>query len=206
MPSLTESGFKIQSEVRAPTSTPGNLFKLNDKPNQNRQQTLHMFQASTDGANPYGGVIFDQAGNLYGTTSVLGANRGGTVFESSALGRNLDFQRAFITSPWNFEPIWRPDHGCSGQSLRHIPTPTVLTCLVRSSSWRPFTWWLDPYTDLYDFTGISAAMGIVEYPFGVVAVDTNGNLYGITVVALRHRWFTQKGEEALVPGGGRLRV
>jgi len=33
------------------------------------------------GSNPYDGVIFDAAGNLYGTTTGGGANSAGTVFE-----------------------------------------------------------------------------------------------------------------------------
>jgi uncharacterized repeat protein (TIGR03803 family) len=35
----------------------------------------------THGANPYGGLIADAAGNLFGTTSSGGVNDGGTVFE-----------------------------------------------------------------------------------------------------------------------------
>jgi len=36
-----------------------------------------------DGAQPHGKVIFDSAGNLYGTTPIGGANGGGAVFELS---------------------------------------------------------------------------------------------------------------------------
>ena len=35
----------------------------------------------TDGAYPYGSLIADAAGNLYGTTIAGGANGDGTVFE-----------------------------------------------------------------------------------------------------------------------------
>jgi uncharacterized repeat protein (TIGR03803 family) len=35
----------------------------------------------TNGASPYGGLIMDASGNLYGTTTVGGAFQGGTVFE-----------------------------------------------------------------------------------------------------------------------------
>jgi hypothetical protein len=47
---------------------------------------LHTFVGGNDGANPNGGVVFDSAGNLYGTT-YLGGGSGcggkgcGTVFE-----------------------------------------------------------------------------------------------------------------------------
>ncbi len=36
-----------------------------------------------DGANPYAGLVFDAAGNLYGTTLFGGPMAGGTVFRLS---------------------------------------------------------------------------------------------------------------------------
>jgi uncharacterized repeat protein (TIGR03803 family) len=42
---------------------------------------LHAFRNGQDGAEPFGGVIFDQAGNLYGTTYAGGSNQNGTIFE-----------------------------------------------------------------------------------------------------------------------------
>jgi uncharacterized repeat protein (TIGR03803 family) len=46
------------------------------------ERVLHNFNNDgTDGANPYGGLIFDAAGNLYGTTAWGGTYGTGTVFE-----------------------------------------------------------------------------------------------------------------------------
>lgn len=42
---------------------------------------LHVFGGSPDGAFPYGGVVFDKSGSLYGTTLDGGANGVGTVFK-----------------------------------------------------------------------------------------------------------------------------
>jgi uncharacterized repeat protein (TIGR03803 family) len=42
---------------------------------------LHVFQGSPDGANPYGGLIVDGRGNLYGTTYYGGQAGMGSVFE-----------------------------------------------------------------------------------------------------------------------------
>jgi uncharacterized repeat protein (TIGR03803 family) len=43
---------------------------------------LHTFSDDgTDGSNPGSGLIFDAAGNLYGTTWQGGAHNSGTVFE-----------------------------------------------------------------------------------------------------------------------------
>jgi len=46
-------------------------------------QTLHSFDASTDGISPQTGVIVDAQGNLYGTTGAGGSTGHGTVFELS---------------------------------------------------------------------------------------------------------------------------
>ena len=46
------------------------------------EKVLHSFDNNgKDGYAPYAGLIFDKAGNLYGTTSDGGAYRYGTVFE-----------------------------------------------------------------------------------------------------------------------------
>lgn len=42
--------------------------------------SLYDFKDSPDGALPYGGLIFDKAGNLYGTTYYAGKNDFGTVY------------------------------------------------------------------------------------------------------------------------------
>ncbi len=45
------------------------------------EQTLHSFTGAQDGGTPYAGLIFDAAGNLYGTTWGGGTYDFGTVFE-----------------------------------------------------------------------------------------------------------------------------
>jgi uncharacterized repeat protein (TIGR03803 family) len=48
---------------------------------------LYNFTGADDGNYPFAGVVFDKAGNLYGTTYVGGAFSEGTVFELIAPGR-----------------------------------------------------------------------------------------------------------------------
>jgi uncharacterized repeat protein (TIGR03803 family) len=45
------------------------------------EKVLHNFGSGTDGFNPTGGLVFDAAGHLYGTTYAGGAYGRGTVFE-----------------------------------------------------------------------------------------------------------------------------
>jgi uncharacterized repeat protein (TIGR03803 family) len=45
------------------------------------EQLLHSFRQGTDGSAPYGGVITNGSGNVYGTTFFGGIHNGGTVFE-----------------------------------------------------------------------------------------------------------------------------
>jgi uncharacterized repeat protein (TIGR03803 family) len=49
---------------------------------------LYSFQGGQDGAAPSGGVIFDGAGDLYGTTTSGGSSGAGTIFELAQSGGN----------------------------------------------------------------------------------------------------------------------
>src|ERR1700677_4566994 len=50
-------------------------------------QVLYAFQGGNDGAGPGGGLIMDQSGNLYGTTSRGGGTRSaGVIFKLAPSG------------------------------------------------------------------------------------------------------------------------
>jgi uncharacterized repeat protein (TIGR03803 family) len=70
----------------------GVVFKLDTS---NNETVLYSFAGGTDGANPYGGVIRDSAGNLYGTTSAGGSPtcQCGTVFKVSSGGKETVLYR-----------------------------------------------------------------------------------------------------------------
>jgi len=58
----------------------GTIFELSPGPHGWTLKTLHSFDGY-DGGTPNGGLIFDAAGNLYGTSPSGGTYDGGNVFE-----------------------------------------------------------------------------------------------------------------------------
>jgi uncharacterized repeat protein (TIGR03803 family) len=62
----------------------GTVFKLSsDGSGGWRETVLFNFTGAKTGYSPVGGLVFDQAGNLYGTTSGGGSKNGGTVYKLS---------------------------------------------------------------------------------------------------------------------------
>ncbi len=102
----------------------GTVYELSPSGSGYTQKTLHSFQLTPDGGNPYSGLIFDRSGNLYGATQYGGSGRGGTVFEMSPSGGS-----------WN-------------------------------------------YAVLYSFNGSGG--GLAKGPVGNLVFDSAGNIYGST--------------------------
>lgn len=75
------SGNLYGTTVEGGLYAEGTVFKLTPAAGRSWTETiLHDFGGGTDGAYLDGGVIFDAAGNLYGTTVVGGTFSEGTVF------------------------------------------------------------------------------------------------------------------------------
>ena len=75
----------------------GIVFKLVPNPDGTwTESVLHSFTGGADGAIPFAGLIFDAAGNLYGTTFYGGThgNRWHRVQAGAQPGRDLDGERA----------------------------------------------------------------------------------------------------------------
>jgi uncharacterized repeat protein (TIGR03803 family) len=59
----------------------GTVFRLSPVGGGEWKEHLYSFKPGEDGALPSGGLIFDSAGNLYGTTFAGGAHNGGMVYK-----------------------------------------------------------------------------------------------------------------------------
>jgi len=64
----------------------GTVFELSPNGGGGWTETFYGFGGGTDGAHPFSTLVFDNSGNLYGTTMNGGLNSQGTVFELSAHG------------------------------------------------------------------------------------------------------------------------
>ena len=171
------------------THNNGTVFKLSPDPDGKWTETvLHIFQGSPDGANPDAGLIFDRAGNLYGTSfngGVLSFGGNGTVFELS-LEPNGEWSETVLhifqtTGPPNFQAT-----GGSGPQARLTfdragnlygttfsggsPNGGVVFKLSPEPNGR----WIE--TVLHGFQGFPDG----AQPIGDLVIDAAGNLYGTT--------------------------
>lgn len=161
----------------------GVLFKLkNESKNEWKENVLHTL-APADGAYPVGALISDGHGNLYGTTTTLGAFGGGTAFSLRRDSNGhwkysvLHEFRTGYPLGYTFKSGLVPDQagnlygtawtwgngncGGSGCGLVYRLEPSA------HGRWK--------YTDLYDFTGGEDG-GV---PNGGLIRDKKGNLYGV---------------------------
>ncbi len=157
------------------TGNNGVVYELTHSGGSWSQQTLHAFTSNPDGATPFSGVVFDNAGNLYGTTTTGGASGNGAVFELSPSG-----------SGWTEQVIYSFQGGSDGS----FPTAglivdqagnvygstasggtggggTIFELSPSGGGWS--------HTVLYNFTG-AARCG----PWATLALN-GGNLYGTTL-------------------------
>jgi uncharacterized repeat protein (TIGR03803 family) len=81
------------------SSSLGVVFELTQSGGEWMVSILHSFGSGNDGFGPVGGVVFDTAGNLYGTTTEQ-TGSGGTVFEltpsNGAWTENILFDDFFV--------------------------------------------------------------------------------------------------------------
>ena len=150
----------------------GVVYKLTPSSSGWMETVLYSFTGGNDGGNPAGGVIFDQAGNLYGVTTDAGPSRQGTVYEltpsGSAWTENtiLDPQKFFGSQPIGglvFDVYGNLFGATSVDSVNPPWYPGTLFEIEKLNGT-----WIFRYS--YDFSG--------DHPVSGVTADEAGNLYG----------------------------
>lgn len=83
---VRRNGLLYGTTVQGGKSGLGTVFKVDNKGNET---ILYNFTGGADGGLALGGVIFDKAGNLYGTTYIGGAFGVGTVYRLDPTGKEM---------------------------------------------------------------------------------------------------------------------
>jgi uncharacterized repeat protein (TIGR03803 family) len=140
----------------------GSVFEVN--PTTGREKVLHRFSSSRkDGDLPYGGVLRDAAGNLYGTASLSGPHGFGTVFKLDPSG-NETVLYAFQLQSGGIEP---------GSGLIQDIAGNFYGSTIGGDG---NIYKLDPQgneTVLHRFNGSDGSL-----PLGNLIMDSAGNFYG----------------------------
>ncbi|MGO9564933.1 MAG: choice-of-anchor tandem repeat GloVer-containing protein [Candidatus Korobacteraceae bacterium] len=157
----------------------GAVFQLVPSESGWTENTLYDFTDGDDGSTPYGGVIADSAGNLYGTTTTDGANGGGTVFELSPSGSGYTFQTIYSFSGTKGQQVG-PYGNLVMDSAGNLYGTTyldgrygwgnVFKLTPSGSGWT--------YASIHDFTGGTDGAA----PRCGLVFDSSGNLYGTTSI------------------------
>ncbi len=153
----------------------GTVYELSPSGGGWTERVLYSFTGGSDGSYPTSGLIFDAAGNLYGSTNVGGAGGGGTVFELSPSGGSWtysllhSFTGGANCGPWSSLTLQAGNlYGatvCDGASS----AGSVFELSPSGNNWI--------YSSLYDFTGGNDG----KFPYGSVSFDATGNIYGTTL-------------------------
>jgi uncharacterized repeat protein (TIGR03803 family) len=138
------------------------------------ERTLFTFTTGTDGSHPGGGLIFDQLGNLYGTTASEGpGTNGGTVFElvRSGTGWTLSTLSGIVGGSGGPIGILTMDAAGNLYGTTYSDGAYGYGSVFKLAPQHDGTWL---FTTLYDFTGFDDG----RWPIGNVVVDASGNLWG----------------------------
>jgi uncharacterized repeat protein (TIGR03803 family) len=154
-------------------SSKGTVFKLTPPTVQRGHWTetvLHTFTGEADGASPYGSLILDKAGNLYGTTNRGGASNDGTVYMVDATGKESVLY-SFTGSPdgaYSYGWLVRDDSGNLYGTTFEGGDSNYGTVFKLDTTGKESV--------LYSFTRSPDG----AYPYAGLTLDASGNLYGTT--------------------------
>jgi len=191
--------FGLGEDGRAPLAgivfdTAGNIYGTTDLGGTGSPQTCHgscgtVYQLTpanggwienvlvnfdvTNGQHPYGNLIIDSSGNLYGTTATGGPNGGGVAYQLAPSGGGFTYSTLYSFSSC----------GSRGGLAMDAAGNFFGVCYVGGANQDGWVFELTNCSqgctamDLHDFSG-SDGMN----PYGSPVLDASGNLYGTTGV------------------------
>ncbi len=152
----------------------GTVFQLS--PASGSETVLHTFLNTPDFATPYGGVVMDAKGNLYGTTWFGGANGTGGVYEVG-----VDQSETRLYDKWCAFPCTQ-DGDSSTAALILNKGNLYGTSTLGGASAHGSVFQINirkkKETMLHSFAGVDGADGAV--PWAGLIRDKVGNFYGTT--------------------------
>ena len=181
-PIFDQAGNLYGTTNQGGVSEAGVVFELTENADGKWQEKiLHQLTGGMDGGNPQSSLIFDQAGNLYGTTNQGGIGGAGVVFE---LTENAD-------GKWQEKILHQFTGGADGGNPRSSLIFDQAGNLYGTAAFDGYygecsygcgvVFELTPKSDgswtdsvLHSFTGGRDG----QYPFAGLTFDKAGNLYG----------------------------
>ncbi len=157
----------------------GTAFKLTPE-NGGLWSETTLYSFGMDGGSPSAGPIFDSSGDLFGTSSYGGAQRGGTVWQLSPSGGSWLLNTLYsFYYPGNASPVG-PYAKLTMDAEGNLYGTTygdgaygygnVFKLTATNGAWT--------YSSLHDFTGGTDGGA----PISQVTLDGVGNLYGTTTI------------------------
>jgi uncharacterized repeat protein (TIGR03803 family) len=144
--------------------------------------TLYSFQHGTDAQVPEGGLIWDAAGNLYGTTNIGGTNNSGTVYELSPTSGTAWTEKILYSFGASSTDGINPAYGLVFDAQGNLYGTTYgggatgsHGIVFKLSPGAGGTW---TESQIYTFAPNGGNDG--AHPIGALIVDSAGNLYGTT--------------------------
>jgi uncharacterized repeat protein (TIGR03803 family) len=163
----------------------GIVFKLSQSADGEWERTvLYAFKGGRDGYNPMAGLIFDQAGNLYGTTTAGGTGQCscGTIFELSPT-QGEEWKERVLYSFQGSPDGWSPQSTLVFDGSGNLYGTTRSGGVCFESSCNGVVFKLSPRgNDRWTESVIYAFNGTPDgsVPYAGLIFDGAGNLYGTT--------------------------
>jgi uncharacterized repeat protein (TIGR03803 family) len=152
----------------------GMVYELSPSPTGWTMSVLLNFYGY-NGQNPEGGVIFDNAGNLYGVTTDGGADSDGAVYELT-LGASGWTETVLHSFNYETDGV-RPTGNLVMDAAGNLYGTSTGDTIVEGNVWE-----LSPANGNWNLSVLHSFSGDYSGPLGGLLMDSAGNLYGASFV------------------------